>query len=360
MPGVTESSRIDDVLRGLGLGGLDWDTATSVGGRNENWLGTTTRGRRVFVKKLVGTDAEIAHGFRRTEAFYRTSAEPGHPGALRTTTLIGLDEHAGVQVFDHLHGARTGLQAMVDDTFSNSLAARAGAVIGALHSVRTVHLAELEPSLPALPQQNPLLGLTEDLFYESSLGQLEAWRLVQRDEVITGSLGQLEFGSAGEVRVPIHGDLRLDQFLVAHDELYLTDWEMFQLSDPARDVGSFVGEWLYHAVLRLLRNRMRGSGRLLPPPTIALAPDRPPWHEARVAVAAFWHAYRTAQPELSRDVAHRAPLFVAWHLVERMLIDAQPRTRLDGTALTLFRMARTILLRPGQFVSVLGLEDAPC
>lgn len=355
MPGVTESSRIDTVLHALGLGGLDWATATPMSGRNNNWLGDTAGGRRVFVKQLVGTEAEITNGFRRTEAFYRTR----RPATLRTTTLIGLDERAGVQVFESLPGARSGQQAMADNDFGHALATEAGAAVGALHSVEPAFLAGLEPSLPLLPQENPLLGLTEELFYDSSLGQLEAWRLVQQDSVITDALGRLEDGPGiGVAKVPVHGDLRLDQFLVARDRLYLTDWEMFQLADPARDVGGFVGEWLYHAIVGLLTERTRAAGRPLPPPTVVLAPDRPPWRQARPGVAAFWRAYCAARPELSRDIAARAPLYVAWHLLERMLIDAQPRTRLDGTALTMFRMARTILLRHHDFASVLGLE--PC
>ncbi|MFI6095678.1 class V lanthionine synthetase subunit LxmK [Lentzea sp. NPDC051213] len=350
MPGVTESSRIDAVLDDLGLGRLDWATATPMSGRNDNWLGDTTGGRRVFVKRLVGTADETAHGLRRTEAFYRTE----RPGALRTTTLIGQDEHAGVQVFDCLPQARTGQQVVADKDFGHALAAEAGAALGALHSVGPGRLAELEPSLPALPQHNPVHGLTEELFYDSSLGQLEAWRMVQQDTVIADVLGKI---GDSTVKVPIHGDLRLDQFLVSRDRLYLTDWEMFQLADPARDVGGFVGEWLYHAVVDLLQERTRTAGRLLPPPTVVLAPDRPPWREARPAIASFWQAYAAARPQHSAEVAARTPLYVAWHLVERMLIDAQPRTRLDGTALTLFRMARTILLRPEHFVSVLGLSS---
>ncbi|WP_394621490.1 class V lanthionine synthetase subunit LxmK [Lentzea sp. JNUCC 0626] len=349
MPGVTESSRIDAVLDDLGLGRLDWATATPMSGRNDNWVGDTAGGRRVFVKRLVGTAAETTHGFRRTEAFYRTE----RPGALRTTTLIGQDERVGVQVFDCLPHARTGQQVVADKDFGHVLAAEAGTTLGALHSAGSGPLAELEPSLPALPEHNPLQGLTEDLFYDSSLAQLEAWRMVQQDTVITGALDGLGHNA---IRVPIHGDVRLDQFLVSRDRLYLTDWEMFQLSDPARDVGAFVGEWLYHSVVDLLRERMRAAGRLLPPPTVVLAPDRPPWREARPAIASFWQAYRAIQP-LASDIAERTPLHVAWHLVGRMLIDAQPRTRLDGTALTLFRMARTILLRPHHFVSVLGLSS---
>lgn len=354
MPGVTESSRIDTVLHALDLGGLIWSAATTMSGRNNNWLGDTACGRRVFVKQLVGTEAEITNGFRRTEAFYRTP----RPAPLRTTTLIGLDERVGVQVFDGLPEARSGQEVMAAKDFGHALAAEAGAALGALHSAGSTCLAELEPSLPPLPQENPLLGLTEELFYDSSLGQLEAWRLVQQDGVITDALGRLEDGAGNAVKVPVHGDVRLDQFLVSRDRLYLTDWEMYQLADPARDVGGFVGEWLYHTIVDLLRERTRAAGRLLPPPTVVLAPDRPPWTRARPGVAAFWRAYRAAQPDLSRDVAARAPLYVAWHLLERMLIDAQPRTALDGTALTLFRMARTILLRHSDFTSILGFD--PC
>jgi hypothetical protein len=358
MPSVKDTGHIDAVLDRFGLNGFDWATATAAGGRNDNWFGGTTTGRQVFVKIMAGSEAEVDHGMRRTEAFYQTRSESEPQNALRTTVLIGQDRDAAVQVFDCLEGARDGRQAALDGTFDSALAAKAGAAIGALHSVPSTKLISLENSLPPLPRQNMLPGLTADMFYDASFAQLEAWRLLQQDRTIVDSVARMERASAEGVQVPIHGDLCLDQFLITKDELYLIDWEMFQLGDPARDLGAFVGEWLHHAVVHFLAERAKsGSGRPMAAPNIALTPTWRPWCRSRPMVEAFWLAYRSAQPMISAVLAPRVVLFACWHLLLRVLTDAHFRPRLDGTGHTMVRLARTILVNPERFITVLGLGD---
>jgi hypothetical protein len=46
----------------------------------------------------------------------------------------------------------------------------------------------------------------------------------------------------GDVPVPVHGDLRPDNFLDAFGAVVLLDWEMFGLGDPALEVARFLHE----------------------------------------------------------------------------------------------------------------------
>ncbi|SFK92281.1 class V lanthionine synthetase subunit LxmK [Amycolatopsis sacchari] len=351
-----DGSGVDSLLDRLGLGGFDWTTAEATSGRNDNWLGRTAGGRRIFVKTIVGSAVEVAHCVRRTAAFYRIHTG-APPSALRTTTLLGQDEQAAIQVFDCLDGARDGRELARDGAFDQELGAQAGAAVGALHAVRPARLAELEESLPPLPRQYSLSALSAEVFYEASAAQLEAWRLLQPDPGVTRALTALERESEEAPRVPVHGDVCLDQFLIADGTLHLIDWEAFGLGDPARDVGDFLGEWLHHVVLGFLGDRAgNGSGRAVPVPTIALTPNWRPWRAARPTVEAFWDAYRTAQPVLSAGLAPRAVRYACRHLLLRMLTDAQFRPRLDGSGHTLFRLAKTILAAPERFTTILGLE----
>ncbi|RSM63053.1 hypothetical protein DMH03_13525 [Amycolatopsis sp. WAC 01376] len=355
MPAVRDRHRVDTVLDRFGLGGLDWAAATAAGGRNDNWLGTTGTGRGVFVKTILGSGTVVTHGLRRTEAFYRAHADSGAPDTLRTTVLIGQDDHAAVQIFDRLDGARDGRETARDGTFDSALATQAGQAIGALHGISPAPLHEVEKSLPPLPDENLLAGLTMEMFYAASAAELDVWRILQQDSLIQESITRLDRDAADAAQVPVHGDLRLDQFLIADDRLYLADWEMFRLGDPASDLGGFVGEWLHHAVTRFLGDRMkRGTA---PAPTIALSPTWRPWRDTRPLAEAFWLSYRTAHPALAPGFASRVTRFTAWHLLLRVVTDARFRAKLDGSGLTLIRLAKMILLDPGRFATVLGLGD---
>ena len=346
---------VDPVLRRLGLGRLRWPTATLAVGRNDNWIGDTTTGRRVFVKKITGPDAEVLRRMRRTEAFYR-SRSAGGPDCLRTAELLGLDERAGVQVFSCLDDASDGSRLAVDQRFGPDLERRAGLAIATLHSGES-----LVQSLPTAPQVDLLGGLSLEIFYDSSFAQLEVWRLMQQDRPVVDGLAALERPVAEELLAPVHGDLRLDQFLLAGGQLYVTDWEEFQLADPARDVGSFVGEWIYHSVVAFLAERgRRGAGRPVPVPNIVLSSNWTAYSRARPVVDAFWAAYRSIRRIRDSEFTERAVRFAGWHLIERLLMDAMLKPRLDGAGHALFRVAATILRAPARFAPVLGLADSPC
>jgi hypothetical protein len=91
-----------------------------------------------------------------------------------------------------------------------------------------------------------------------------------------------------------------------------------------------------------------------PVPNIVLTRNWQPYREVRPVVEAFWLAYHEVRPRAA-GLAERVAVFASWHLLERLFIDALTRPRLDGLGYTLFRIARTILLSPQRFPSMLGL-----
>lgn len=358
MPSARDIRHIDAAVEHHGLGRFDWTTATAVGGRNDNWLGGTTTGRRVFLKTIVGSPAEVIHGVRRTAAFYQVHRDTNLAELVPTAPFLGQDEHTAVQIFEGLEDARDGRALASEDAFTDAFAARAGEIVGALHAVAPATLSDTERSLPALPRQGLLDPLTPEMFYGASTAQLAVWRILQQDPAIADPLRRLERERAAEA--PIHGDLRLDQFLGAGTELRLVDWEMFQLGDPAADVGGFAGEWVHHAVRTFLRARTNtGTSRPSPVPNIALTASWPPWHRVRPRVVAFWNAYRTARPADSACLATRAALFTGRHLLIRVLADTQHSARLDGFGHALLQLGKMMLIAPQRFVTVLGFSELP-
>ena len=158
-----------------------------------------------------------------------------------------------------IDNAASGAELAADGRFGPELATRAGRIIGSLHRLPA---DEIWPGgspgdrRPALPSETMLRGLSWTAFCACSAGELRALRLMQDDEVLASAVGGLLAREARAPRVPAHCDLRLDQFLLADGQLYVTDWEEFRLADAARDVGSFAGEVAVPG-----RDGMGGSGR---------------------------------------------------------------------------------------------------
>ncbi|MGN5381189.1 hypothetical protein ACQ4WX_40730 [Streptomyces lasalocidi] len=104
-----------------------------------------------------------------------------------------------------------------------------------------------------LPPLRPMNALTLPGYLKQSGAELHMWRLLHNDPDVLKAVTAMraEDNPAVGLWVPVHGDLRLDQFLISGGNLYLTDAEESRLGDPARDLGAFAGEWLYHAINRI-------------------------------------------------------------------------------------------------------------
>lgn len=349
---------VDALLTALRLGPFDRDSVTSPIGRNDVWAGRTHGGTWVFVKRLVGLPEDAQARIRRTIAFERlTAARTDLP---RGPALLGHDDAALLLAFEYLPDARTGAELLVTQTFDDALAHAIGTTVGRLHSYRPDEPEELDRTPPALPSLALLRGLPQAVFDNSSYAELAAWRLMQRDERLVAAVEALLRREQASARVPAHCDLRVDQILLDGDQVLITDWEEFRLADPARDVGSFAGEWLYRAVLDAVT--ARGD---------AAFTDAELTHESmiergvrslarlRPRITAFWRGYREACSHVDDELAVRATAFAGWHLLDRMIAGAAQRSRLLGIERAAAGIGRTALCAPQRFVTALGLGDAP-
>ncbi|WP_256976705.1 class V lanthionine synthetase subunit LxmK [Streptomyces sp. CS113] len=360
---LSQTPQVNALLTDLGLGCLTPTGVVSYPGRNKNWAGATSGGHQVFVKQLDGRNGQ--ERLARAVAYERTRAVHGSELVL-SPRCLGWDESARLMVFELLPDATSGSDcADRDDGFGPDWCDRAGRMTAATHHLPTDQPEQVEPTTSFLPLTH-LEALPLHTFAQASRAELEAWALLQHDHEITDALNRLDSLSARVPRRPSHTDLRLDQFLIRGGQLYLTDWEEFRRADPARDIGSFVGEWLHRAVLAAVPQDT--ATRLTPGG--AMARMTAEIERVRPRIQAFWQGYRAAsagfhpvpdtppphdrQPEAG--LAARAAAFAGWHLYDRLLAGASQSARLGAFSRAAAGIGRNIVLRADHFTAAIGLE----
>ncbi len=359
---LDEVPQVSALLQRLGLGAFDGEVESHVG-RNENWSGRTTSGQHVIVKQLAGNSPEDGRSrYDRHLSFDTVTRVPGcstppHP------RLVGSDPELLLVVSEFIEDAQSGAELLVQESFDADLCRRAGELVALLHDLppdATVIDDTPHPSPPvelsgALPLRN---------FTAAPYGELEAWRIIQNDQSLIDALVRLRQREANRAySCPIHGDMRLDQFLYAHEELYLTDWEEFRIGDPARDVGDFIGEWLYIAIRRVPRAIAEDAGSIVNKvdATHEEILDRGGRELERLVplMTEFWRRYRaTRVGRIDDEFPVRAAAQAGWHIMERMFATAASDGRLSAADRAASGIGRTILVAPEKFTEELGLVDS--
>ncbi|WP_228774977.1 class V lanthionine synthetase subunit LxmK [Streptomyces sp. NRRL B-1677] len=359
---------VNALLERLGLGRLGQEGLASFGGRNDNWAGRTSGGRQVFVKTVARTAEDGSPQLDRALAFEHLAALRPAGSPLRTPAHLGSDRTAAVGVYELLPGARSGSELALDEEFDDDLCREAGRAVGALHSL-PVRDAEEGPALDTeeapLPPMPWLEALPWSTVQERSMGQIAAWRLVQDDEHVIAALHALRAAERAAPHTPVHCDLRFDQFLRHDGKLYLCDWEEFRLADPARDVGAFAGEWLFHATYAVFAP---GAGRE-EEPAAGFGLDHAEIVERGAAslrrhtprITAFWQGYleqlSLAGHAPDPGLAERAAGFAGWHMFDRLLATAELNATLNPVARAAAGIGRTLLLNPSGSVATIGLAQ---
>ncbi|CAM5674675.1 Aminoglycoside phosphotransferase family protein OS=Streptomyces alboniger OX=132473 GN=CP975_34890 PE=4 SV=1 [Streptomyces alboniger] len=187
---------------------------------------------------------------------------------------------------------------------------------------------------------------------------VQAWGLLQRDAALLEGLERLRATEAEVARVPVHGDLRLDQFLLAENAFYVNDWEEFRLGDPARDVGAYVGEWLHRAVLRIPAQETDDAFSAVLTHEEVVARGSEELDRVLPLVSAFHRGYREGGGPDDDGLVVRATSYAGWHLIDRLIASTRESGRLSAIVRAAAGIGRTALLDPRSFVSTVGLGEA--
>lgn len=245
----------------------------------ELWEGTMTplayKPERRFVARLEGGegDGAVLKLYRGDEAAF--AAARSRARALRSRGALALPEPIGHSTRQHALALRwlpgRSLEAAIAEgsAGAHELAA-VGAALAALHGQRGHRLAAPRPSVGAarlLAAAESVAAVADDLGEEATaLGHRLARWLVR----------------APRGRLPLHGDLSIDQVLLtAEGGAALIDLDEAVLGDPASDLARFAadlrrraiaGELTHERVDRLVAHLGQGYAAALPP---YLAPPRP-------------------------------------------------------------------------------------
>ncbi|HXW44755.1 MAG TPA: class V lanthionine synthetase subunit LxmK [Streptosporangiaceae bacterium] len=349
---------IDALLSRLGLGPLgSLDEAASLPGRNQTCAGITSLGNHVVVKRFRGSASDASRRLQRSIAFERTvgTASPRWFAAPR---CAGWDEDARLMAFEFVEGARSGADLLLAAEWDDGLARQVGLAVGELHGIPASvgpdgSWATADRAVPALPSAELLAGLPVGVYAACSAAELQAWSLLQHDPPLADAIGRLLRLQDQAEMTPAHCDFRLEQLFVAAGRLYLCDWEEFRIADPARDVGSFAGEWLHYAVMTMTGSDADAEALSQAEIVRRIAGSI---ERVRPRIAAFWAGYRSVRPAAGQDLAARAAAFAGWHMFDRMLAIARRSARLRAVDRAAAGIGRTILLSPTGFAQTLGLE----
>ncbi|MFF4369450.1 class V lanthionine synthetase subunit LxmK [Streptomyces sp. NPDC001594] len=330
-------------IAGRGLGLLQPETVHSFRGRNDNWSGRTTNGAQVFVKKIEGPEAR--QRFSRTlffEGLHRTDRVP-----VPAPRCLGWDEPSAIVIYELLGGARSAAELADDGAFTEQLAREAGAMVGRLHSM----LVD-SPELHRKPRSWPLLedheAVSAAAYAGASGALLEFWGLFQRDPMLAAAIDLLRDRAVQAPHTPVHGDLRLDQFLCPADGLRMIDWEEFRCADPAQDIGSFIGEWVCRAMVAGAADSTANGDTLMH--SWAREMDR-----RMPYVRGFWDGYVCNRLAVDPELGLRTAGFTGWHVLDRVMAGCQEHHQLTALQKAQIGVARTLMLDPGRFLQLTGI-----
>lgn len=328
---LADAQQVNALLSRSGMGTLSESSLRSFPGRNPNWAGRTDLGTDVFVKAVT------PEALRRSLTFQRSA--PEHDPFLRFPRCLASDDDAELMVFELLPDSRACSGPAKEGRLPVEVSREAGRALGRLHGW-TVPFAGLPDRAVPLPPLEWIQGLPLALYLECSTAELEAWDLMRQDTELLGALERLRESEAAAEQVPSHGDLRLDQYLLSGSCLYLTDWEEFGYSDAARDIGAYVGEWLYLTALEAAADTSDAAA-VEGMPARAIARFR----EVAPHIEAFWAGYRSVR-RVEPDLRVRASGWAGWHMFDRLIAAAGDQPRLSAATRAAAGIGRQALLRP--------------
>lgn len=319
-------------------------------GRNKNGRIRFADASEIFVKQINGMSGP--ERFARSVSFHQAIE---HPESVDTSTprLLAGHEESLTLAFECIDGD-AGLGGRVrDGEVSDDELSRLGRCLAGLHDLDVLDAEKTDRTLPNFPPHGPNT-VSMDVYHASTIGQLEVWRMFQNDEELRRASQALVLTDAP--KVPIHGDFRGDQVLIADGRMWILDWEDFRLGDGARDVGALIGDVFYHRIHKAFASFAGGTPGTVDERTVV---DRGvgALEFAAPRVRTVADAYRGARPVLDDGFFDRAIRYFGWQLFDRALAAASYFGRLSPIDRALAGIGREAMLSGGAYAVSLGLVE---
>jgi Phosphotransferase enzyme family len=248
-----------------------------------------------------------------------------------------------------------------------AVARELGKSLATLHRCFQPEGLTTDSRLGALSRQPPwAMGLhmpPAEMLAILSAANHETLRILQTEAGLADRLDRLRQG--WQPQTVIHGDVKFDNVLVqkcrdgedgATFRIWIVDWEMVQIGDPAWDLAGALQDFLVPWV-----RSMPMTQDLSPEDRIAAA--RLPLANLKDAIRALWDGYRTTAdfgPVVADEFLQRSVGFSAARLLQSAFEMAANAAQLTGAGVLLLQIASNILAEPRRAqVQLYGIPWSP-
>ena len=364
---MLDSGRVIEFLRERGLvdhstaAGLDWRVRV-VARRNRNLRVEGPGGGGFLLKQLHVPPGPGDPGLSHEAAFHRFCQEEPAVAGLSAFIPRLLHHEAGGDhlVFGLVPGAvPLGSSARTFEAAGWSVAL--GRALATLHTTFRRLGPERDPRLSWLERGTPWVMRAHqpspEILGDLSPAGTRVLQILQADDRLCRTLEGLRVLWRAETVV--HGDVKFDNVLVpsppetgevgveanadAEPRVWLVDWEMVQLGDPAWDLAGALHQFLVYWTRSMPLSSGVEAGQMIARARLPLAGLRPSIH-------ALWHGYRRASrldPGEADDLLDRALTFSGAWLIHSACEFSSGAERLSPMSVILLQLGANVLKDPG-------------
>jgi thiamine kinase-like enzyme len=349
---VSSNDRIfkNTVLHSLtGLGYEVSDNTEFRGKMGRNISGTVHfTDTTIFVKNIRGMDG---HGrFDRSRAFDTCGIKPSSP--FNTPKLLHADRDSLTVIHEFIDDADSLGESFLSGEVTDGRLADIAATLAAFHCSYPKDVEQAQRTPPPIPPWGRN-AVHIEVVEGATSGYLDVWRIIQGDNELRVALQRLVTGEYDPR--PIHGDLRMDQFLAAGSTIWMIDWEEFRLGDPARDIGSLAGELLYSRMRRLTERTDNSSAPLTESDILRNGAEL--IDLAKKDISLLWKSYVHNTTTMDEHLATRSAKYIGWQLFDRALATGSYFGRISASDRAIAGIGRSLILHGAAYLSVVGLGE---